>query len=133
MCNCKVYNNFLFQTACPVNVRPFSTMSGHFVRTIFFTPLKTLTHTHTHACAHAHIHTHTLTSTSSRKKECVQPELQHCVSTSPSMPSEAGSRGRYTSTHMTAILHSPTAYSSGQKKGLVPYSLNDRTDAALRF
>ena len=25
------------------------------------------------------------------------------------------------------------AYSSGQKKGLVPYSLNDRTDAALRF
>ena len=24
-------------------------------------------------------------------------------------------------------------YSSGQKKGLVPYSLNDRTDAALRF
>ena len=114
-------------------------MSGHFVRTIFFTPLKTLAHTHTHTRTHAHTHTyththtHTLTSTSSRKKECVQLELQHCVSTSPSMPSEAGSRGRYTSTHMTAILHSPTAYSSGQKKGLVPYSLNDRTDAALRF
>ena len=34
---------------------------------------------------------------------------------------------------MKAAAGQGSVYSSGQKKGLVPYSLNDRTDASLRF